>query len=147
MCLYILGWQIYHLGPVCCFQVGKCFCFGWLWHSSKTKQWLQPGIPMAMLFFLSFWAFALANRMRSPAVSFRPEAKFITSPDVKDSLWIQTREIGVLWFVYEAWKIIQPFIDIFMMMDASGWLQTLKYPQVWQWCDLRNPSINIIPNC
>ena len=42
---------------------------------------------MAMLFFLSFWAFALANRMRSPAVSFRPEAQFISTwGDMGDSL-------------------------------------------------------------
>ena len=52
---------------------------------------------MAMLFFLSFWAFALANRMRSPAVSFRPEAQFISTwGDMGDSLSVQTPEMGLL---------------------------------------------------
>ena len=42
-------------------------------------------------------AFALANRMRSPAVSFRPEAQFISTwGDMGDSLSVQTPEMGLL---------------------------------------------------
>ena len=140
MCSYILCRQILMVW-VCCLEVGKRR----FWHvqaERKQSVMVMTGIPMAMLFFLSLWAFALANRMRSPAVSFRPEAKCIPWGDMGDSPSVQTPEMGLWWLVYEAPTIIHPFIDMFheeLRMHLVGsrlWIAKCwrhSYPRIWLW--------------